>query len=313
LEKVLKVEIITPVHNRRDLTLQFLKSLSRIDRRGLDVHVIIVDDGSTDGTAEAVRAEYPEVEIATADGTLWYTGGTNVGIEAALLHNPDYILAVNNDSIFEEGFLKAMVACSERNPRSVIGALLLNWECPHKVFQVAPQWHLKWGGYRHWRKQTIWTVPTSEWAVDIIVGNCVLYPTAAIREVGLMDDKRLEQFGDAEYTPRMRRRGWKLLIEPKARVFCQPNDIPPRLRGMGTKKKLQVLLASRTSPHSLRRRFFMNWYGAPTRAEGVAAFFVFFFRLAAGKNIEGAWAETVPEPNLRDIHPADSVSGSLKV
>ena len=91
-EKLTRVEIITPVHNRRDITLQCLKSLARINSNALDIHIIIVDDGSTDGTSEAISANYPQVEIIKGDGNLWFTAGTNRGIEAALKHNPDYIL-----------------------------------------------------------------------------------------------------------------------------------------------------------------------------------------------------------------------------
>ena len=53
-----------------------------------------------------------------------------------------------------------------------------------------------------------------------------------------MDEKRFVQYGDAEYTPRMKRNGWKLLIEPKARVFCKPNDESVRLRDL---PKLEML------------------------------------------------------------------------
>ena len=89
-----KIEIVTPVHNRREETLQCLRSLSKVETSGLSLHIVIVDDGSTDGTAEAVAAEFPKVEIVSGDGSLWYTAGTNRGIEAALRHDPDYVLAI---------------------------------------------------------------------------------------------------------------------------------------------------------------------------------------------------------------------------
>jgi GT2 family glycosyltransferase len=82
--KTRKIEIVTPVHNRREETLQCLRSLARAESSGLDLHVIIVDDGSTDGTAEAVATQFPDVEIIRGDGSLWYTAGTNRGIQAAL-------------------------------------------------------------------------------------------------------------------------------------------------------------------------------------------------------------------------------------
>ena len=100
--KVRKIEIVTPVHNRREETLQCLRSIKRSDSTGLQIHIIVVDDGSTDGTAEAIAKDFSDVQIAAGDGELWYTAGTNRGIEAALKHDPDYILAINNDQIFDD-------------------------------------------------------------------------------------------------------------------------------------------------------------------------------------------------------------------
>lgn len=301
-EKLTRVEIVTPVHNRRDITLQCLKSLARINTKGLDVHIIIVDDGSTDGTNEAIAENYPEVEIVKGDGNLWFTAGTNRGLEAALKHDPDYILTINDDAVFDENFLQLMIQTAEKNPRSIVGALLLLWDTPHRIFQVSPKWDLWAGGFRHWIKQTVWTVPKKPWEVELIVGNCVLFPAKAVKECGLMNEKSFPHFGDAEYTPRMRRRGWRLLIEPRARVFCQPNNLPPRVRKMPLKKLLKTLFIDLGNTHSLRRRFLATWHGAPNRFEGFLAFPIFFIRWAFGKNIEGNYANQVDEKPLYETY-----------
>lgn len=305
-KKTIRVEIVTPVHNRRDLTLQCLKSLSRIDDKGLDVHIIIVDDGSTDGTSEAIKKDFPSVELITADGNLWFTEGTNVGIRAALKHNPDYVLMINDDQVFDSEFLKYMVETAEKYPRSVIGSLLLLWDTPHKLFQTAPKWNTWSGGWRHWQNQTIWTVPGKPFEVDIVVGNCVLVPVKAIEEQGLMDSKRYPNFGDAEYTPRLKKHGWKLLIEPRARVFCQPNNIPSKVTKMSARQKLDALIFNLGHIHNLRRRFYSNWDGAPSKIQGLMAFTVFFVRLVLRKNAEGNWAFKQSEKPLAEIY-ANSV------
>jgi len=168
-EKPIHIEIVTPVYNRRDITLQCLRSLSKIDNAGLLIHVVIVDDGSTDGTEEAIRKQFPEVEVLKGDGTLHYTAGTNLGIQAALKKQPDYILAINNDSIFERDFLQRLVACAEENRRTVVGPLLLLWDTPHKVFQIGSHWQTWYGGWRHRFNQTVWTVPKRPFDVEIIV------------------------------------------------------------------------------------------------------------------------------------------------
>lgn len=296
-----KVEIVTPVHNRLELTLQCLKSLSRLDLTGIDIHIIIVDDGSTDGTTEAVRENFPEVEVITGDGNLWYTAGTNLGIEAALKHNPDYILCINNDQIFDEKCVRKMVECAEKYPRSVVGALLLLWDKPHQLFQTSPKWNYLRGGWRHWQKQTVWTIPKKTWEVDLIVGNCVLYPARAIREVGLMNAEKLVQFGDVEYTPRMKKAGWRLLIEPQARVFCQPNNPTPQIRKMKLSEMVNALIFDIGNIHNFRRRLYLSLHSAPNKTQGFIAFCLFYILLPFGNNAEQKFLNQEKEPPLSEI------------
>jgi GT2 family glycosyltransferase len=299
---LIRIEVVFPVHNRRELTLMCLRSLARIDSENLDVHVVMVDDGSTDGTSEAVESEFPEVEIIKADGSLWFTEGTNVGVRAALEHNPKYVLMMNDDQIFDSQFLKFMVETAEKYPRSVVGSLLLLWDTPHKLFQVSPRWETLSGGWRHWSHQTVWTVPEKPWEVGIIVGNCLLVPVEAIRECGLMDSKRFPNFGDAEYTPRLGKKGWRLLIDPRARVFCQPNNIPAKVVKMSLKEKFDALFVNLGNPHNLRRRFYSCWYSAPTPLHGLAAFFVFHIRIILKINSEATeWCERQKEKPIAEI------------
>ena len=299
-DKKIRVAIVAPVHNRRDITLQCLKSLRRIETRGLEFKTYIVDDGSTDGTSEAIRKEYPEVEIVEGDGNLWFTEGTNVGVRAALKNNPDYVLMMNDDQVFDSKFLEYLVETAEKNPRSVIGPLLLLWDTPHKIFQVSPRWETFSGGFHHWQQQTVWTVPKKPWEVDIIVGNAVLVPVKAIKEAGLMDSKRYPNFGDAEYTPRLKKKGWRLLIDPRSRVFCQPNTLPAKVLKMSIREKLNALVFNLGHPHNLRRRFYATRDGAPNHLQGFLAYGVFFVRLFMRKNVESDSFKT-PEKPLAEL------------
>jgi GT2 family glycosyltransferase len=305
--KKIKVEIVTAVHNRREITLQCLRSICHLNGEGLQIHTIIVDDGSTDGTSEAVKENFPDVQLVKGDGNLWYTEGINVGVRAALQNEPDYVLMINDDQIFDEMAVKYLVETAEKYPRSVVGSLLLLWDAPHKLFQVAPKWETFSGGWRHWFHQTVWTIPQKPWQVEIIVGNCVLVPVQAIIEEGLMDSKRYPNFGDAEYTPRLRKKGWKLLIEPRARVFCQPNNIPAKVKKMSLKEKFNALFINLGHIHNLRRRFYSNWDGAPTKIQGVAAFTAFFIRILLKRNAEGDWGGLQKEKPLTEIYSNSTV------
>ncbi len=225
-----KIEIVIPVYNRREITLQGLRSLRRINRRNLEVHIIVVDDGSTDGTSEAIQKDFPEVQIVKGDGTLHYAAGTNRGISAALRKNPDYIVTMNDDAVFHEQFLQRLVKTAEMNPRSVVGALLLLWNEPHRVFQVDFKWKTSVGGWFQPEDATAFDFPSEAFEVEGMAGNCVLFPVEAIRECGLMDEEKFPHgWGDIQYVVRMKRMGWKLLVEPKSFVWCEPNTYPKPL------------------------------------------------------------------------------------
>lgn len=298
---LISVAIVTPVHNRREITLQCLRSLSKINSEGLSIHTIVVDDGSTDGTSEAIETEFPDVEVMRARGDLWFTEGTNVGVRRALESDPKYVVMMNDDQVFDDKFLEYLVETAEANPRSIVGPLLLLWDQPHKIFQIAPVWDTWLGGWQHWYQQTVWTVPDKPFEVDLIVGNCVLVPAEAIRECGLMNSRRYPNFGDAEYTPRLKRAGWKLLIDPRSRVFCQPNTLPPRVRKKGLRSLVNDLVIDLKNIHNLRRRWYSYIDGAPTKLKGAAGFAAFFIRAAIGRSPESvASSQKNIEPPLRE-------------
>lgn len=300
-DRDVKVAIVFPVHNRRELTLQCLASLSEINKTGLDVKIYVVDDGSTDGTSEAIAAKFPEVNIIKGDGDLWFTEGTNVGVRAALEHDPDHVVMMNDDQVFDREFLVSLVNTAQRFPRSVVGSLLLLWDRRDTVFQVAPMWNVWWGCWRHWYKQSIETVPDRPWEVDLIVGNCALVPREAIEECGLMRSDRYPNFGDAEYTPRLKRNGWRLLIDPGSKVYCQPNTVPAKVMKMDFRQKLNALFLDLRHIQNLRRRFYCYWDSAPSKLQAVAGYLIFFVRVAIGRNYEGNWALEQAERPLKEL------------
>ncbi len=279
-DNLIRVGIVIPVHNRREITLQGLRSLARAETTGLNVKTFIVDDGSTDGTSEAIRAEFPEIEIIYGDGSLHYAAGTNRGIDAAMEWGADYIAAMNDDAVFHDQFLRRLVATAEAFPRSIVGGLLLLWDQPHKVFQVGQVWKTFRGGWEIPQDLTAFSMPADPFEVECIVGNCVLIPSEAVRECGKMDEKRFPHgWGDAQYMARLRKAGWKLLIEPRAYIWCEPNTYPPPLHKLSLAKRLNVLFRDDRNPLNLKRQFVLRWESAPSKIAAVLAFFVYCFGL----------------------------------
>jgi GT2 family glycosyltransferase len=290
-----RICVVIPVHNRRDVTLQCLRSLAQSDQSGLDVRPVVVDDGSTDGTADAVRAEFPHVDIVRGNGELFFTAATNAGIRAALRQSPAYVLTINDDVIFHPQALQSLVGCAQAYPNSVVGALLLLWNEPDRVFQVAARWDTWYGGWRHRYGLTTRSIPPVAFEVEIIVGNCVLYPALVFSQAGLLNERRLPGWGDIEFTPRLRRAGWRLLVEPGARVWCMPNAEPRSLVRSGLREILTELFVDRRKPRNLTVLLLSRWYSAPDRFRGVLAFLIMLVRSALRYAGVRSWP-TWPDP-----------------
>jgi GT2 family glycosyltransferase len=133
----------------------------------------------------------------------------------------------------------------------------------------------------------------------LVVGNCTLFPALAFREAGLFATRWLPHYGDAEFTPRLRKRGWRLLIDPNARVFNQPNDVPAKMSEMSVGELYNALWKHYNGAHNLRNRFMCYWLGAPSRTQGFLGFVVYVTRLGLQwTGIGRRWAEAGKERPL---------------
>lgn len=123
---MIKVLIIVPVHNRSQITLRFVDCL--LAQTYQNYVLVLVDDGSTDGTAEVVadRVLPEKLVILRGDGNLWWAGALQLGYEWLRqrgISNDEAVLICNDDVDIAPDFLANGVALLERNPATWIGAV----------------------------------------------------------------------------------------------------------------------------------------------------------------------------------------------
>lgn len=120
LEKV--IHIITAVHNRKEITCKFVELLKK--QTYSDIHLILVDDGSTDGTSAAVKQLMPDVTIIIGNGNLWWGGALHKAYKWVKMNLQDkkdeYVLFSNDDVRFENDYLEKGISFFNKNNNSLI-------------------------------------------------------------------------------------------------------------------------------------------------------------------------------------------------
>jgi hypothetical protein len=198
-----KVVAVVLSWNGREDTLACLRSLS-----GEDLEVVVVDNASEDGTAEAVTG----AEVIRNERNLGYAGGMNVGIRRALERGADAVLLLNNDVEVEPGAVAALGEALDG-----AGAV-----CPVIVFADDPDrvWYsgARYDPRRGYNGRHRTDPPGGVVETERICGAAVLVPREALERVGDFDERLFAYVEDADWSLRARAQGLRLLVEPRARV-----------------------------------------------------------------------------------------------
>jgi GT2 family glycosyltransferase len=214
------VAVVVLGWNRRDDTLDCLRSLARV--RWERLSVVVVDNGSTDGTVAAVRAAFPEVEVIRSEENVGFSDGNNIGIRASLEAGADYVMLLNNDTLVDEGVIEALVGEAERRPD--VGAL-----CP-LIHYVDPPDRIWYAGARFDPRAVHNGRHTGYGERDVgqyhavreigrATGAAMLVPRRVIEEVGYLDGRLFIQVEDVDWSLRMRTAGYRILFVPDAIVL----------------------------------------------------------------------------------------------
>lgn len=214
-----RVAIIVVNWNRRDDTLYCLESLSHL--RYPNYRIILVDNASTDGSAEAVRGRFPDVKIIEADQNLRFAGGNNLGLKNALSKADDFSLLLNNDTAADPDFLNHLIEAAESGKRiGLVAPKILYHDRPDVIWFAGGVLKPAWGYVRHFGLRQLDDGRFDQRReVSFLTGCCLLIHKEVIDEIGLLDENFYLYSEDADYCLRALGVGFKLIYEPKARIY----------------------------------------------------------------------------------------------
>jgi GT2 family glycosyltransferase len=201
--------------NGGDDTLAALESLVGVD-------TVCVDNGSDDGSPDAVAARFPSVELIRTGVNLGFSCGNNVGIRRALARGADWVLLLNNDAVADPGLPAALAAAAAERPDAGVLACKVFFADPPDVLMYAGgRVNLRlgyWGRQDGFGQRDDGRFDTLR-DVDRATGAAMAVSRAAIERAGLLDESLFAYAEDTEWCLRIREAGFGVVFVPDAKVW----------------------------------------------------------------------------------------------
>jgi GT2 family glycosyltransferase len=214
-----KTLIVVLNWNGREMTKECIRHL--LAMRGETFQILLVDNGSHDGSVEYLREVFPQVQVIANSRNLGFAAGCNLGMRQALDEDFEYVLLVNNDTAADPGLLAELLAEAQRHPRSGMVS--------PKIYYFEPSDRIWWAGgtYNPWLgvpehvglKKTDTGKAEETRVIDWATGCVLLLRCAALRETGLFDEQIFGNGEDLDLSLRMRRLGWSIRYTPRAKLW----------------------------------------------------------------------------------------------
>lgn len=212
-----RVSIITLNWNRCQDTLAFLESCYRLTYPNL--HLIVVDNGSSDGSVAAIGERFPEVTQLVNERNLGFAAGMNVGLRYALAQGADYLFIANNDTLVDPEMLSPLVTIAQSGAADLLAPAIYYADAPTRPWSV--------GGWRNpltleiAQSQALQRVvaDTTPFAVDFVPACGLLIRRCCLEQVGLFDERFFMYYEDMDFCLRMRMAGCTIMVAPGAAMW----------------------------------------------------------------------------------------------
>ena len=205
--------------NGKEVLLACLESLSTIAYA--NHRVVVVDNGSSDDSVNAVRNTFPDVVVLEMRQNLRFAGGNNAGMRYALEHGAEFLMLLNNDTTVDAQFLSRMVACLESDAHiGMVAPKIYYHDRPDVLWFAGGRLSLWTGSMSHIgiRERDTGQYDHRQ-EIQYATGCCILVTRTVVEHVGLLDESYHMYTEDADWSMRVRNAGYSIVYEPAARVW----------------------------------------------------------------------------------------------
>jgi GT2 family glycosyltransferase len=212
---VKKLAIIIINWNSLELTSDTLKALQHCSFRDFDV--ILVDNGSTDGSRETLQQNFQKIIPLFSPENIGFTGGNNLGMHYALEKGYPYIMLLNNDVDVTPDFLEPLIARMDADPQmGAIQPLIMFHHNRNLVWNAGGK-YMNWIGV----SKTLTSLPETNALsqIDWITGCAFMIKAEVLKKVGLLEEKYFIYHEDVDLSLRIRKAGYSLYLEPHSVIY----------------------------------------------------------------------------------------------
>jgi GT2 family glycosyltransferase len=284
---MIKIAILVPVFNNLEYTKiclsNLVDTLNDIQVQQVLPNIIVVDDGSTDGTREWIKSHFSNIEVLFGTGNLWWSGSINLGMEHAFeKQQADHVLWWNNDIIAGGDYFNNLFnLIKEASDDTVYGSKIYQAGNPNIVWGM--------GGYfdpvNGKKGMHAFNVPDSpayndDLNVQWLPGMGTIINKSVYNKIGLLDNTHFPQYhGDSDYTYRAYLANFKIIVKPSLKIYNHVENT-----GLQHGYKLGRLIKSFSSiksKYNIKKNIlFYKYYAKSIKAYGFL--FKEYFRYVGG-------------------------------
>ena len=214
-----RVAIILVNWNSFKLTNDCILSLKKIDYKYSDI--ILVDNGSADGSGEQLKKDHPEIVFIKSIVNTGFTGGNNLGLQYSLDNGYTYSLLLNNDTLTEPDFLTQLVEYMNEHPDTGAIQPRIFFNHNRTLLWNAGSYYSRFWGYTYTEGYNRVSNTDDEKIkeVDWITGCAFLTRNSILEKIGLLKEKYFIYYEDVDLSFRIKNEGYKLIYYPESVIY----------------------------------------------------------------------------------------------
>jgi GT2 family glycosyltransferase len=280
----MKLAVLIPVHNHLEFTAATLTLLDEVQKKYPgELAIVVIDDGSSDGTGDYIASRFDKVHLLKGDGNLWWSGAVNMGARYAVhTLKADYLLLWNNDIVFRDDYFDRLFELLPRTSvDTVIGSKILVHENPDLVWSMGGCFNPRTGTYNmHGYYEQDSEKYSRPMEVDWLTGMGTIVPAHVLMRTGYWDAVNFPQYhGDSDFTYRAKLRGFTIVVHPDLILYNHVKSSGMEHRG--SFRKLFRMLTDLRSKSNFSKKFkFYRLYSKSVRA--YYPLFSSYFKLFGG-------------------------------